>query len=589
MKRKRPLIIAVLAVIFVGGMFLLFGRRKPDTAKMVQYQVAKVERGDVRKTVSATGTMQPWTTVDIKSKAGGRVLEMLVDAGTPVKKGQIIARIDPSDTQLAVNLAGADISSAEAKRQQSQKTYGLTIAESRIGIANARAALQAAQDGRAAAASRLTTAQRQANVQPKLTTATIEQAKASLNQAMKQRAQLDATNAQSRAAAQSAYDQAMANLQNTKADLTRQKSLLAKGFVSQQTVDNAVAQASVAQAQVDNAKAKLQTVGAELQGNIETADARVHQAKAALNSAQAGSVDIKTSQDAVKQARAALRQADAQVAQAKASLQQAEASQVNNKIRELDITAAGASEARSRATLKNATDTLEQTTVRAPSDGVVLQKYVDEGTIITSGLSLNSTGSSIVQLGDTTRMFVDVPVDESDIANVKVGQKVDVTLDAYPGVPFEGRVARINPQAIVEQNVTLIHVRVEVNNKTKDFHLLKSGMNAACDFVVAEKKNVVSVPASAIQTGKKGSFVEIAAGGLPAPADPALGPMTDSAGPLIGVKTTRQEVHVGLEGDDATEITSGLKPGETIVVQTIRPSSGDSGGGGSPFGGGRRR
>jgi HlyD family secretion protein len=207
---------------------------------------------------------------------------------------------------------------------------------------------------------------------------------------------------------------------------------------------------------------------------------------------------------------------------------------------------------------------------------------VDEGTIITSGLSLNSTGSSIVQLGDTTRMYVDVAVDEADIASVKVGQKVDVSLDAYPGVPFVGKVARINPQAVVEQNVTLIHVRVEVNNKTRDFHLLKPGMNATCDFVVAEKDKVVKVPNSAVRKDKGKDYVQLASGGQPAPADPTLGPVEGRDAPLVGVQVTRQPVVTGVRGDEDTEITSGLKAGDTIVVQTIEPIS-NTDEGGSPF------
>lgn len=582
MKTKRPIIIAVLAVVIAAIAFLAFGRKKPDATKMTQYQVAKVERGEVRQTVSATGILQPWTVVDIKSKAGGRVLKMYVDAGTPVKKGQVIASIDPSDTRLAVRQAQADIVGATARIEQSEKTYGLTVEQSQIAIANSRAALRAAQDSLTAAASRVSTAKRQAAVQPKLTSAAVEQARASLSQAKKQRAQLDATNAQQRASAQSSYDQAAANLKNANSDLTRQKSLLAKGFVSQQVVDNAVAQSAVAQAQLDSARTKLSTQDAELSADVATADARVHQAQAALDSAEAGRVDIQTRQDELKQARAALSQAEAQVAQAREGVRQAVSNQTNNGIRDLDTTVAKASKTRSSAALQNARDTLEQTTVRAPSDGVVLQKYVDEGTIITSGLSLNSTGSSIVQLGDTTRMYVDVAVDEADIASVKVGQTVDVSLDAYPGIPFVGKVARINPQAVVEQNVTLIHVRVEVNNKTKDFHLLKSGMNATCDFVVAGAEKVVKVPNSAVRKDRKGDYVQLASGGTPAPADPMLGPMEGHNAPLVGVQLTRQSVQVGVRGDEDTEIKSGLKPGDTIVVQTIEPMS-NTDEGGSPF------
>ncbi|HEY3265756.1 MAG TPA: efflux RND transporter periplasmic adaptor subunit [Armatimonadota bacterium] len=586
MKKSTPLIAAATIVVVGGGAYLAFGRRGPDPTALTQYKITKVARGQVRKTVSSTGVLQPWTTVDIKSKAGGRVTAMMVDVGTHVKKNQVIATIDRSDTQLAVNQAEADISGARAKEEQTSRTYSLQIQQTEIAIANARAALQSAKDSRAAAASRLQTAIRQSKVQPSLTSASIRQAQANLRQAQQARAALDSTNQQDRASAKSAYDQAMANAKNAGANLTRQKSLLSKGFVSQQAVDTAQASYDVAQAQVDSAKARYDTVDAQLKTDIASADARVAQANAALASAQAGAVDIATSKDSERQARSALRQADSQVKQALEALNQAVANKANNDIRKLDINSAQASITRSAATLKNAKDTLAQTTVRAPSEGVVLTKYVDTGTIITSGLSLNSTGSSIVQIGDTTRMYVDVTVDETDIANVDEGQKVEINLDAYPGVPFEGKVARVNPQAVVESNVTSIHVRVEVDNSSPTFRLLKPGMNATCDFVVDDKPDVLNVPSSAVQTDEQGAtFVQIATGGKPAPADPASGLAADPD-TKVGVKITKQMVEVGLTGNDATEILSGVKEGDPVVSQTIEPATSTSATS-SPFGGNR--
>ena len=584
MKRKS-MVAAAMVPILGGAIYMLAARREPNAAGLTQYKVEAVQVGSVRKTVSATGTLQPWKTVDIKSKAGGRVLEMLVDVGTPVTKGQIITRIDPSDTLLAVNLARADIDAAGARKDQSQRTYLLQVQQSEIAIRNAEAALRAARSGRATAQVRLSTARRQAATQPKLTESTITQSKASLSQAVKQRAQLDATNQQAKASAKSAYDQAVANAKNAQANLTRQQNLLAKGFVSQQAVDNAQASADVAQAQVSNAKAKLDTLDAELLANVEAADARVAQARASLKSAEVNRADIANRQDEVSQAQSALKQSEAQVAQAEQSLRQARANRANNAIRELDITSARAAETRSEATRQNAEETLNQTTVRAPSEGVILTKYVDEGTIITSGLSLNSTGSSIVQLGDTTRMFVDVNVDEADIASVDEGQKVEVSMDAYPGIPFEGVVSRVDPQAVVEQNVTMIHVRVEVDNSSPTFRLLKPGMNATCDFIVEAKDDVLTVPSLAVQSNDNGSFVQVAKGGKPAPPDPESGQPADE-GTLVGVELDRRPVETGLEGDENTELVSGVAEGDIIVVQTIQPIEDAPGGGGSPFGGG---
>lgn len=590
MKRKTIITVAALAVV-AGAGYMLAARRAPNAADQTQYKVEQVQIGSVRKTVSSTGTLQPWKTVDIKSKAGGRVLEMLVDVGTPVTKGQVIAMIDPSDTRLAVDQSRADIRAARAKVDQSARTHSLQVEQSRIAIRNAQAALDSARSGEATARVRLNTARRQANTQPSLTNAAIAQARASLSQAQKQRVQLDATNKQARASARSAYDQAVANAKNAQAHLTRQQNLQGKGFVSRQAVEDAEASLEVSQAQVRNTKAKLDTLDAELQASVEAADARVTQAKAALNSAEAGRADIANRADEVRQAQAALNQAAAQVKQAEQALRQARANVENNAIRELDIISAKASETRSEASLKNAEETLDQTTVRAPSDGVILTKYVDEGTIITSGLSLNSTGSSIVQLGDTTRMFVDVNVDEADIANVDEGQKVEISMDAYPGIPFEGVVSRVDPQAVVEQNVTMIHVRVEVDNSSPTFRLLKPGMNATCDFIVDEKDDVLTVPSIAVESRDGESFVQIAKGGKPAPADPESRQRPDE-GTLVDVTLERRPVEVGVEGDETTELVSGVSEGDVIVVQTIRPLSESSRGGGSPFGGGpggRRR
>jgi HlyD family secretion protein len=298
---------------------------------------------------------------------------------------------------------------------------------------------------------------------------------------------------------------------------------------------------------------------------------------------------VRSRQNAVLEAKAALQQAKAQVATVSSTLDQAIANQRNNEIRRLDITSAQATRARAAASLTNAKTTLDQTTVRAPSDGVVLKKYVEEGTIITSGLSLSSTGTSILQMGDTSKMYVNVAVDETDIANVDEGQKVDVTIEAYPGIPFEGKVTRVNPQAQVEQNVTTVTVRVEIDNSSPTFRLLKPAMNATCEFIIAQKDDALAVPNEAIkQDDQGGSYVEVAVGGKPAPPDKETGTPAD-ADTLVDVKPKKQTIEVGVEGNESTEVKTGLKEGDTIVAQTIEPAPPTTGGGGgSPFAGGGR-
>lgn len=592
-------IVAVAAIAVIGGVVWTRLHSKGNTQEP-QVRVTTPTRGMVKKTVSASGTLQAWTTVDVKSKAGGRIDLLAVDLGTFVKEGQVIAKIDPSDSQLTFDQAQADTDSAAAKQTQSSQTYALQTQNSTNAIKLAKAQLDAAIMAADQARVRYLSATTTTKAQPSLTRAAIDQAKANYDSAVKTRSHLDATQAQDLASARSAYDQAVANNKNAQTNLSRQKSLYARGFVSGQTVDSAQASADVTVAQVASAKTKMDTIESEQRTARESSDAAVAQALAQLNTARANSIAVQTTKNSEIEAKAAYAQAIAQVAQSRATYNDALANKGNDSIKKLDIASAVASTTRAKATLNNAKTTLDQTTVRAPSAGVILAKYVEQGTMITSGMSLNSTGTSIVEIGDVSRMYVDVSVDETDIASIAVGQHVDISLDAYPGVPFTGKVSKINPLAVVESNVTTVHVRVEVDNKARGFSKLKPAMNATCEFVVGESQNTLSVPIEAIHQGDDGAYVLVASGGTVAPADPATGSMKDP-NVLIGVRTSQQKVVTGIEGNDSTEIKSGLTGSEKVIVETIDTSSTDTsttqtkaafstgGPGGPPPGGGGKK
>lgn len=587
-RRVIALLLAVVAVA-AGGWWWVKGR-SASAAAATQYKLTKVETGEVKKTVSASGTLQAWEIVDIKARAGGELTTLAVNVGDEVKKGQLLAKIDPLDVRLNLNTAQANEESAKARKQQNQATYELQIDQSRIAIENATASLQSARASSQAAAARLATARQQATTQPELTRAAIASAEASYNQALKQRQQLEVTNAQDRVSAKASYDQAVANQTNSRQTLERQKTLVGKGFVSQSALDAAIANLAVLDAQNASTKNKWDTIAAEQTATIANSDARVSQAKAALESARTGKADISNRQNAVRESEASYKQSLAQVATATAALNQAIANQQNNKIRSFDIKTASASIASAEASRINAQTSYERTEIRAPVDGVILQRYVEQGTIIASALSITASGTSILQMGNISRMYCDASVDETDIANVDVGQTVDVAIDAYPGVPFEGKVYRIDPLATVSQNVTSVHVRVEVDNSSPMFRLLKPGMNTTCQFVLAKKPSVVKVPSEAVREDDKGKYVEVATGGTPAPPDAKTGTAADPDA-LVDIKKERRTIEVGTEGNDSMEIVSGLKEGEMVVTQTIEPvttaAAGSPFGGGGGFGGGR--
>nr|CAA9288903.1 Probable Co/Zn/Cd efflux system membrane fusion protein [uncultured Armatimonadetes bacterium] len=544
---KRKIILLALGVLFVlglGGWALTRG----SGAQEVTYRTAEVERQDLRETVSATGIVQPLTTVDIKSRAGGEVKLLAVEVGTIVKPGDLIARIDPTDSQTAYNQAQSDVSAARARVGQARDTLALQRLTVASAIVEAEAAVQAAR-------SRLRQAQRQAQAQPTLTQAAIRQAQAGLRRAEQNLNQLRrAGDPQARSEARTALASAEASLKNAEVNLRRQQQLLDKGFVSEATVDAARTERDVALANAQAARTRAQTIGASQNAQIAAAEAQVNEARENLRTAQTQRVQDEIRRGDVANARAALAQAESTLGAARAN-----AAQIN--IRAGDIETARAQIARSEAQFQNAQVQLNSTTIRAPRAGVVLQKYVEQGTIITSGQSFNSEGTSIVQLGDLSRVFVDAAVDEADIARVAVGQNVTVTLDAYPDEEFQGRVRRIDPRGTTDQNVTTIKTQVEILKPDKR---LRPGLNSECEFIVAEKKNAIVVPSRAVKDQRGKKTVEV----------------------LVGGKPQAREVRTGLETNDQVEIVSGLEEGEKVVTQTIRPGEQGGGPGGGRRGGG---
>src|SRR5204862_5179578 len=120
--------------------------------------------------------------------------------------------------------------------------------------------------------------------------------------------------------------------------------------------------------------------------------------------------------------------------------------------------------------------------------------------------------NALIQIGDTSRLWVVCDVDETDIGQVQTGQKVTVKVDAYPSMLIEGKVIRIDPQAKIDQNVTMIPVTVEINLPDNRF---KPGMNAECEFVVAEAKDVLTVPNEALRESEGSYRVQKLVNGRP--------------------------------------------------------------------------
>jgi HlyD family secretion protein len=136
-------------------------------------------------------------------------------------------------------------------------------------------------------------------------------------------------------------------------------------------------------------------------------------------------------------------------------------------------------------------------TVRAPVAGTVLEQLVTAGQVIASATTSVSGGTALLHMADLRRIRMRVLVAESDIGRVQPGQAATVTVDAFPDRPFAGQVEKIEPQAVIQQSVTMFPVLVSIPNEGG---LLLPGMNGEVSMLIDERQNVVAVPVDAVRS-----------------------------------------------------------------------------------------
>lgn len=153
-----------------------------------------------------------------------------------------------------------------------------------------------------------------------------------------------------------------------------------------------------------------------------------------------------------------------------------------------------------QANLDLAKQALDEATVRAPQEGTIITKNVAVGTVIASATGSVSGGTTIVQMADLSTVRVRALFNETDIGNVHPGEAANVTVDAYPDRRFGGVVEKIEPQAVIQQNVTMFPVLV---NLTNNEGLLRPGMNGQVAVLIDERNDVIAIPNDAIKNPRE--------------------------------------------------------------------------------------
>ena len=165
----------------------------------------------------------------------------------------------------------------------------------------------------------------------------------------------------------------------------------------------------------------------------------------------------------------------------------------------LDVANSEAQVVTSRVSVENARIAVDDTDIRAPISGTIIFKPVEKGQVISSPTQDFSGGTMLMQMADLSAVQIRSLVDETDIGKVRPGMTARVLVAAYPNQPFPGEVVKIEPQAVLEQNVTMFAVLISIDNPDG---LLMPGMNAEVEVSIARAENVMTIPVMALRTNR---------------------------------------------------------------------------------------
>jgi RND family efflux transporter MFP subunit len=594
---RWPLIAGgLLALLVIGALaFNALRGSAPATSGVTPgWETASASAGTIDATVSATGNVEPAAQAELRFAAvDGVVSEILVKPGDVVEVGQPLARIDPTDAELALARAQADLTQARASYED--VAGGATAEE----IRQAQAQLDQAKGQYAQAAGQVTRAD-------------VNAARARLEQAQARLAQLTAGPKDTdRRDAEARQQQAQATLQSQRDTLSANKTG-AELELQRSTTDLTRAQSAYATAKQNwefvretgqdptNPETRTPT-GEEIKNKLNETQRQQYydtfvSAEAGLRAAEVAVQRSQVSYDAARQAEATGVQeaeqqlviaqaaydkvvgaADAdQLAEARAAVAsaQAELGRLTGASREGSLQAAQGAVDAAQANFDKLTGAADpQALARAEADvqraeAAVKSAERDQarttlvapfaGTVARVGLRVGEQAgqNAVVALVDLSGFSIDVPVDELDVAQITPGQSATVALDAMLDRELNGTVTTIEPLATVSErgsNTYLVTVALG-----GDAQGVLPGMTATVQIVTQRKENVVLVPRRAVQSENGQSFVYV-------PGTPEQ-PTQPGEAPAPGV---RRPVTLGLSNSQSVEVTSGLTAGEQVLVPDV--------------------
>ena len=584
-KRHKKISFVIIAAILIGGYLLLGPTGKKASATVYTY--GTVAKGNIVQSVSGSGQVAASDQVDVKSQVAGDVTAVNVVEGQSVKYGDVLARLNSTDAQAAVDVAQANLENAKLTLQQAGQNNSQSLAQSQQALQSANNDLAASQSGLAktyeqafnAIASTFSDLPTVISGLDEIMTGSsniVVQTSGTYLSYYQDQIRSYGYSTASLSDIGSVYAVAKESYNNV---LAEYKS--ANRYSDPALISKIVSDAYDATKKISNATKALTNLIQQYRdaaaNNNATAQSfsttHLNNLNSYMTSVNADLVNMISTQQSITIAIQGVATSKNTVDQKTQSLATLET--LTNQI---SVQSQESAVAQKATALADAKDTLAYYTIRAPFDGTVATVNVKKG----DSISGNATIATVI----TNYQIATISLNEVDAASVKVGQKGTMTFDAVSDLTLTGHVSAVDTIGTVSSGVVSYGVTIAFD--TQDDRI-KPGMSTTAAIVTNIKQDVLLVPNAAIKSNAAGNYVSV-------PTVVMAGATSGSS--ENGVTVKQQAVTVGLSDDTNTEVTVGLNEGDTVVTKTAtqaasKTSQGSSalsrllGGGGGPGGAAR--
>jgi len=535
------------------------GVASPGGPKVVGTVLAT--EGDVSKLITQPATLQGIEEASLFSRASGYVKEIRVDKGSRVRQGEVLAIIESPELQFQQQQAKATYDQSVAGTRSAEASRGRATADTtqaQASVEKARAEVRQAAAVIDRAESDLAKAQAQL---PKMQAA-VRTAEATVGQTIEQQGQAEAdvtrwqlqvvTAQAALAAVRASQSKAESDQRLQRLTYQRLKAIQDRdaGLVTGQDVD-------VARARMESADSEFEALRSRMdaaRGEVSTAEQQVNTARRAAAAAtkrvdavrsqldgaredvRIGQRDIESARQQVKVTQAQRDAAEKQVAVAQG---QHQALTQQEKVSDAMLSGARLQSKGSQSALSSASAIAGFTRIVAPFDGIVTERLADRGAFVQNATNNQASARPILKVVRDGTLRVGIPVPETAVPSIRVGQPAEVTVDALPKTPFRGRVSRFAAALDPKSRTMLVEVDIQNSNRQ-----LRPGMYARVALTLGVHAKALSIPSEAVMGPEDKRFVYT----------------------VVSGKALRTPVTTGIDNGKTVEILSGLTKDVPVVL-----------------------